>query len=147
MKLNIGCGKVKFERWINIDINSNADLVLDLRKGLPFTEDSVDFIYSEHFLEHLTFEESSKVIKEIYRCLKKGGVTRIATPDLDYVINKYVGNWKDQDWLRSPDFAFIKTRGNMLNVSFRYWGHQYLFNEEDLKNHLTIAGFENNREM
>lgn len=141
LKLNIGCGKVKFQRWINIDINSDADLVLDLRKSLPFNENSVDFIYSEHFLEHLTFEESSKVLKEIYRCLKKGGVTRIATPDLDYVIQKYIENWSDQDWLRLPEYGFIKTRGNMLNVSFRYWGHKYLFNEEDLRSHLINAGF------
>ena len=141
LKLNIGCGKVKFEGWINIDIEPGADIVLDVRKGLPFEENSVDFVYNEHFLEHLTFEDSSKFLREIYKCLKKGGVVRIATPDLDYVLQKYSEDWKDQDWLHTSNYDYIKTKGNMINVSFREWGHKYLFNEEDLRNHLLDAGF------
>jgi predicted SAM-dependent methyltransferase len=141
LKVNIGCGKIKYEGWINIDIDHDADIVLDVRKGLPFDDESVDFIYNEHFLEHLTFEESSKLLGEIYRCLKKDGVVRIATPDLDYVIQKYCKDWKDQDWLQNSNYDYIKTKGNMINVSFREWGHKYLFNEEDLRKHLLGAGF------
>ena len=53
LNLNIGCGDVKFPDWVNIDIEPGADLVLDLRNDLPFDDDSVDFIYNEHFIEHL----------------------------------------------------------------------------------------------
>lgn len=141
LKLNIGCGKIKYEGWINIDIDPGADLVIDARKGLPFEENSVDIVYNEHFLEHLTFEDSSKLLREIYRCLKKGGVVRTATPDLDYIVQKYGEDWKDQDWLQTSHYDFIKTKGNMINTSFRAWEHKYLFNEEDLRNHLLNAGF------
>lgn len=141
LKLNIGCGKVKFPGWVNIDIEPDADLVINVRKGLPFDDNSVDFIYSEHFLEYLTFEEGEKVLREFYRCLKKEGHMRISMPDLDYVIQKYNADWKDQDWLSWSEYKFIKTRGKMINVSFYWWGHKYLYNEEDLKNQLTRAGF------
>ena len=97
LKLNIGCGQVKFSGWVNIDVDPKADLVIDIRKGLPFGENSVDFIYNEHFLEHLTFEEGEKCLIDFHRCLKKGGVLRIATPDLDYAIQKYNTDWKNQD--------------------------------------------------
>ncbi len=101
---------------------------------MPFNGNSVDFIYSEHVLEHLTFEEGEKVFREFYRCLKVGGVLRIAMPDLDYVMQKYHADWKNQDWLSWPEYEFIKTRGQMINISFRWWGHKYLYNEEDLGN-------------
>ena len=141
LKLNIGCGKVKISGWVNIDIKLGADLVIDVRKKLPFNDNSVDFIYNEHFLEHLTFKEGEKVLRECYRCLKKGGVLRIATPDLDYVIQKYNADWKNQDWLYWPEYKFIQTKGRMINTAFKWWGHKYLYNEEDLRNQLIKAGF------
>ena len=141
IKLNIGCGNVKFPDWINIDIEPGADLVVDLRNGLPFNNDSADFIYNEHFIEHLKFEESEKAVKEFFRVLKKGGILRIATPDLDYVIKKYSNDWKNQDWLTGTGFEYIKTKGQMINTSMREWGHEYLYNEEDAINLLKKAGF------
>jgi predicted SAM-dependent methyltransferase len=142
LKLHVGCGKVKFPGWVNIDIEPGAaDLIIDVRKGLPFDDESVDYIYNEHFIEHLTYEECEKVLQEFWRVLKKGGVLRIATPDLDYIIDRYINNWRDQEWLTWPEYSFIKTRGEMLNISFRWWGHKYLYNEEDLRNQLKKANF------
>ena len=141
LRLNIGCGKVKLAGWVNIDIEPGADLVIDIKKGLPFNDNSVDFIYCEHVLEHFTYEEGEEVLREFQRCLKKRGCIRIAMPDIDYIIQKYNANWKNQDWLSWPEYEFIKTRGQMLNISFRWWGHKYLYNEEDLRNQLTSIGF------
>ncbi len=141
LKLNIGCGDVKFHDWVNIDIEPGADLVVDLRNGLPLEDDSADFIYNEHFIEHLKFEDGEKTIKEFYRVLKKGGILRIATPDLDYLVKKYLNDWKNQDWLTWPEFEYIKTKGLMINISMRDWGHEYLYNEEDLRNLVKKAGF------
>jgi predicted SAM-dependent methyltransferase len=114
---------------------------MDVRKGLPFDNNSVDFIYCEHVLEHLTFEEGERVLREFKRCLACRGRMRIAMPDLDYVIKKYNTDWKNQDWLSWPGFKFIESRGQMINISFRWWGHKYLYNEEDLRNQLIKVGF------
>jgi predicted SAM-dependent methyltransferase len=142
LKLNVGCGKVKLPGWLNIDIEPGADLVIDVRKSLPFDNSSVGFIYNEHVLEHFTYEEGDKVLKEFERSLKPGGILRIATPDLDYIIEKYSADWKNAEWLSWPEFEFIKTRGQMLNIIFTWWGHKYLYNEEDLRNKLIKAGFQ-----
>lgn len=74
LKLNVGCGKVKFPGWVNIDIEPGADLVIDIRKGLPFDNNIVDFIYCEHVLEHFTYKEGEKVLREFERCLRGGGL-------------------------------------------------------------------------
>lgn len=143
MKLNIGCGDVKFPGWVNIDRSFTADLVVDLRKGLPFADNSAVFIYNEHFIEHVEVEEAQEIVKDFYRVLDNGGILRIATPDLDYLLEKYFEDWKSQDWLSMPEFQFIRSKGQMINVSFRWWGHKYLFNEDDLRTIISNAGFKN----
>jgi predicted SAM-dependent methyltransferase len=141
MKLNLGCGNVKLSGWINIDINPDAEVIADLRNGLPFRDASFQFVYSEHVLEHFSFPEGRILLKECYRVLADQGVLRIAMPDLDYLVLKYSSDWKNQDWLSWPGHEFIQTRGQMMNIVFSWWGHRYLYNEEDLKDQLKNAGF------
>jgi predicted SAM-dependent methyltransferase len=71
VKLHIGCGNRKLQGFINIDIEKTeaTDMTLDVREKLPFLKDSVDFVYSEHFLEHLSRGEAINFLKEIYRVL------------------------------------------------------------------------------
>jgi predicted SAM-dependent methyltransferase len=81
VKLNIGCGTDYKKGWLNIDNNSDdniekLDLNWDLREKLPFDDESVDFVFSEHFFEHLTPEEGKKTINDLMDLLKPGGVMR-----------------------------------------------------------------------
>jgi len=141
-KLHVGCGNVKLPGWLNIDVEPGADLVIDVREGLPFEENSIDFIYNEHFVEHFTYEEGEKVLREFWRCLKKEGVLRIATPDLDFLVQIYNKDFKNQDWFPAG-FEFVKTKGMAMNMAFRWWGHQYVYNEEELTGQLVKVGFQN----
>ena len=143
VKINIGCGKAKLQSWINLDIEKGADIILDLKKGLPFKDNSIQYIYSEHVLEHFSFNEGQIFLKDCFRILTDGGIIRIATPDLDHIIKKYLSDWKNQEWLSWSEYSFIKTRGMMLNTYFSWWDHKYLYNEEDLKKQLMNAEFKN----
>lgn len=139
VKLNIGCGTDYKEGWINIDNNSDhnitrLDLNWDLRHYLPFPSGSVDFIFNEHFLEHLSVEQGKAAIREFLRVLKPGGVIRIAMPDLeDIVAFFYDKNWKDLPTLKRFSLTFVKTRAELININFRWWGHQWLYNYEELE--------------
>ena len=55
------------------------------KKGdlLPFEDASMDFIFSEHFFEHLFYDESIALLKECRRILKPNGVIRTVVPDAD----------------------------------------------------------------
>jgi predicted SAM-dependent methyltransferase len=146
-KLHVGCGSIKFKDWINLDIENKqqvTDIIWNAAKGFPFIESqSCSLIYCEHFLEHLKVEEAQIYLSESYRILKPGGTLRIAMPSLEYIIDKYRSeNWKDQDWLIWNDFKFIQTRAEMINISFRWWGHQWLYDKEELKRRLQEAGFQ-----
>ncbi len=36
-----------------------------------------------------------------------GGAMRIAMPNSDYLIERYLDDWRDQDWLKKPEYRHI----------------------------------------
>ena len=77
-KLNIGCGDTFINdiSWINIDIDSNSKDVIshNILKDIPFSNESFDFIYTSHFIEHIPLEKIDFFFRECSRVLKKRGV-------------------------------------------------------------------------
>ena len=90
--LNIGCGGHFHPAWTNIDLVSTAPEVraYDLRKGLPYAENSFDATYTSHVLEHLTPQYAKTSLQEQFRVLKKGGIVRVVVPDLENKAREYV---------------------------------------------------------
>jgi len=140
--LNVGCGKAKIHGFINIDVNRDADVTLDVRHGLPYEDNTVDGIYSEHFIEHLTQTEIIRFLRECRRVLKPGGRIRIATPDLDEIVRHYYTNTWRQPWLLKYGYEWICNRAEYLNVSLREWDHLWVVNEEELVRLALWAGFD-----
>lgn len=84
LKLDLGCGPNKVgPEWTGVDVLSfdgKVDLVHDLRTAWPWESDSVEEVFSSHFLEHLTGEERVHFFNELHRVLKPGRSARIITP-------------------------------------------------------------------
>ena len=52
---------------------------LDMREPLPFSDDSVSIIYSEHFFGHLDYPNVAKMfLQECFRVLELDGIFRLA---------------------------------------------------------------------
>jgi predicted SAM-dependent methyltransferase len=51
---------------------------------LEFEDNTFDFIYTEHVLEHFFLNEAFDLLGECYRILKPNGVIRIVVPDSDF---------------------------------------------------------------
>lgn len=144
LKLHLGCGTVRLDGWVNIDLHTpQADFHWDIRRPLPFADAAARFIYHEHVIEHVSIDEAVACFADWFRVLEPGGVLRVATPDLGYLVQRYASGagWKDQAWLRLPEYQFIKTPAEMLNVVFRWWGHQYLYDADELGRRIRAAGF------
>jgi SAM-dependent methyltransferase len=78
------------ERRRRLDSLPDSIFVHDLRKGLPFPDNSIDAAYHSHFLEHLDRPIAGVFLREIRRVLRPGGIQRIVVPDMEKLCRDYV---------------------------------------------------------
>ena len=143
-RLQVGSGRNRLEGWINADITPSADVIVFMERRLPFPDATLDRIYLEHVLEHASYETGLEFLRDAKRVLRPGGVIRIAVPDLEDLVRGYLDDdWRRFDWVNWPEHAFIGSRAQMINVGFRWWGHQYLYDRDELARVLAGAGFTN----
>lgn len=62
----------------------------DVRRSLPFADQTFDAAYALHIVEHLTPAEAASLVDELFRVLKPGGIVRISTPDLEDICRSYL---------------------------------------------------------
>ena len=102
--LNLGCGNFFFPEWTNTDISPRKSVVRwDLRRALPWRNDSFDATYSSHVLEHLTPDDGLALLKEQLRVLKSGGVCRVVVPDLETICREYLSALETANSEGTPD--------------------------------------------
>ena len=93
--LNVGCGFNCHKDWINLDLHKSKYVdYYNIKNKLPFKDGSLDVIYHSHVLEHLDKLLARKFIADCYRVLKKGGIIRIAVPDLEIICLEYLKHLK-----------------------------------------------------
>jgi SAM-dependent methyltransferase len=118
--INVGCGTSPCELsgWENVDKAVNARMrnvpglrrllgalgllpgaedrwphrlkVHDIRKGLPYKDNSLLYVYSSHCFEHLYLDQAMRLLQECFRVLKAGGILRLAVPDLESSCRQYI---------------------------------------------------------
>jgi SAM-dependent methyltransferase len=138
LKLHLGCGGNNIEGWVNIDLmGTAADLPWDLRRPLPFPENSAAAIFHEHLLEHLPFPAAAGFLYECRRVLRPEGVLRIAVPDFGRFARDYGG---DQSLLESVRPGRPTALLALAELAFCY-DHESAWDEETLVALLQEVGF------
>ena len=148
-KLQLGAGDRPRDGWLNTDLHGygRSELVyLDVRKRFPLPDASFDFVYSEHMLEHLSYAEGQRCLRECSRVLKPGGRIRVATPSLEQLAKLYDGGELAQRYVRwavatlEPE-TDATLPGVVINNFFRSWGHRFIYDPQTLRHALSQAGF------
>ena len=90
--LNLGCGSRYLDGWTNLDITPVSPHIqaCNLLNGIPFPDNTFEFVYHSHLLEHLPKSKAAGVLKECCRVLKPGGVIRVVVPDLEHITRLYL---------------------------------------------------------
>lgn len=147
IRLNLGCGPHTIQGFTNIDLADHPGVIRhDLSNGLPAhfsVPFSVDCIFTEHFIEHLTREQALRLLTECYYVLKPGGILRVSTPNLRYLTQLYLKE-RLTEW--SPTWN-PTTPCQMVNEGMRSWGHQFLYDAMELRLILSQAGFKGMEEV
>ena len=122
----------------------------DVRKGLPYPDASAAYVYSSHMIEHLARWQALELVRECRRVLHRGGVLRLATPDLAAWAREYL----DGDTTAGPTPAdsfmeklatFRDAPGSTAQRFVRRVAgssqHQWLYDAESLSYLLREGGF------
>jgi len=145
-KLNLGCGPLRKNGYLNIDLFPGGDLTLDLRRGLSFESNCCETIFSEHFFEHIEYPDPvCHLFSECLRVLRPGGVLKFSVPGTE---------WPLEDYLHGPDAPYFQvcrehgwhpgcvTRMEHINYHFRQNGqHRFAYDEETARKALESVGF------
>jgi predicted SAM-dependent methyltransferase len=150
-KLQLATSNSLLAGWLNTDLlpTSQRVIYLDATRRFPFQDDTFDYIYSEHMIEHLDHPSAVSMLHECFRVLRAGGRIRISTPDLRVL----VGLLSEERTARQNHYIDFMTRRFVpdaeyctevfvINNAFRAWGHQFLYDRAILRITLARVGFE-----
>lgn len=143
IQLDIGAGDSQRPGWVTLDITDNCDLFWDLRRGIPFPDNSVDVIYSSHLLEHMSYRDGLSLLREALRVLKPGGVVSVCVPNARLYVEAYLGTVplsKDHNFWEP---ALESDSGiDLLNyIAYMNGEHQCMFDQQSLLSRIKRAGF------
>jgi SAM-dependent methyltransferase len=129
---------------------------IDITKPLPFIDDSIDFIFTEHVVEHIEIIEAIGFFKECYRVLKKGSIVRTVMPFVDVIVNRPYGNqWRkyfennishliEKELKQLKDIELgIQDYADVLQINALFYkcGHKFLWDTQLLYDLLNHIGF------
>lgn len=162
--LNLGCGSLCIGEYngmhfVNVDLDPKyADYAKDsefmqhdIRNGLLFPENSIEFINMSEVLEHLNLRDGIALLVECYRVLKPGKKVRISLPDADLLIESYLDSQMDKFAIDQPDL-YKQVNSQMLKFGMILFGslhehgdtgHKMAYNIGALHEILFNIGFRN----
>ena len=143
-RLHLACGWNILKNWANVDILNAPNVIRwNLASPLPVKENSIEYILCEHYIEHIDREQAKAFMLDCYRALKKGGVLRISTPSLRKIIEDYSkGGIPDGETDRT-----VVTPCQILNKYLHWWGHEFVYDEEEMDLLFSDAGFRENKKV
>jgi len=149
-KLHLGCGWNLLPDWLNMDYipEHRRALYLDARRPFFFSDETFDYIFSEHMIEHMSYRQGLNMLAECHRILKRGGKIRISTPDLAFLIKLYRVDKSSlqREYTAWANRTFVKDASEdnevfVINNFMRDWGHVFIYDENTLRTAMSKAGF------
>lgn len=149
--LNLGCGPLTYDRWINADDYAFKRLLrekefrpewrLDITRPWKCEDNFWDGIFTQHVLEHVAYSDAVAVLTECFRTLKPGCWVRISVPGIRKYVDFYEG--------RNTDSFFAQFPLRALAVSFftQMHLHKSAWDDELMISVLEEIGFRNVRQV
>jgi predicted SAM-dependent methyltransferase len=149
-KLEIGARVASLDGWLSTDVDpvSEDTVFLDATKPFPFDCGTFDYVYCEHMIEHISWQNGQTMLRECHRVLKPRGVMRIATPDLEVILGLYSPTLSAEqknyiEYIVRKALPDVSTHEApfVINNAFRNWGHQFIYDGKLMTLALERCGF------
>lgn len=133
--------------WLVTNASWRARYYLDATHPWPVEPGTVDLVFADNMIEHVTLSAGRDVLHHAHAALRPGGTIRLATPDIETAARLYLG----EDEERAAAVIGMHRRlgrvaehpVDLLRVPFTEFGHHlgYLYDEASLGDELKRAGF------
>jgi predicted SAM-dependent methyltransferase len=136
--LHLGSGGEPKDGWVNIDfVGDPVEVAWNLARGIPFEDNSVDAVFHEHLLEHITLEQGAALMDECFRVLKPEGILRVGVPDAGELVRSYLG---DGSYLES---LHPNRPSRLIGVQELFYWHRHtaMYDDETLALQFRAGGF------
>lgn len=179
LRLHLGCGGNAPEGWLNVDKSFGPVIErlrikhllcaigvltpaqaswrwptnvvrLDITREWPWPDSSAEAIYSSHMVEHFTPAEMRRFLDKSYRVLRPGGILRLAVPDLEFVVVRYIRGRDDgrpnaADDLNRLFYSMPDSRSgpllHRLAIALLHRPHQWMYDFRSMADRMERAGF------
>lgn len=148
-KLHIGCGSHLLEDWLNSDktpISANV-MYLNATRAFPFPDATFAYVYTEHMIGDLSFQQADMMLRECFRTLAPGGKIRIVTPDIAFLIAMYEERQPSERQQRYMEYFRAETNSLrsggifLINDFSKLNGLGFVYDEPILREAMQTAGF------
>lgn len=146
LRLQMGSGTHTIPGWISIDILVRNDiLTMRLPRGLRrFEDESVRYIYTSHFLEHIGYpDEAREFAQQCHRILEPSGAIRIVVPGIEKIVRAYADDDEQFFGVQAdmhPDWCTTKLDHLMYAIQ-QNGQHKYGYDLETMTKLFSDAGF------
>lgn len=130
--LDLGCGRGEFlkgfsncglkaygldQSMVGKEINSDVEILqLDMENDIfPYDDDMFDFIFTKSVLEHFYYPE--RLVSQVYRILKPGGMIVIMVPDWEDVYKTFYVDYTHRTPFMKSSLRDILILNNFKNVN------------------------------
>lgn len=94
IRLDIGSGNKTKDGCIGMDrFDFGQEILWDLDNGIPLPDDSVEYIYMSHFVEHLDERQIENLFIEMTRVLKNRGIIEARCPCDKTILRYYTSHF------------------------------------------------------
>lgn len=151
VKITIGSGLKPVDGWINTDVVWRGGGYLDATRPWPIPAGSVDFIYADNVIEHLTLAQGRLAFKHAFEALKPGGVIRLATPDVGAVASQYLENGElaEEGMARNRELGHSDFYHSVQLLQQVFVGHKhylgFCYDYESISSEMAKVGFDVHR--
>ncbi len=157
--LDIGCGRGEFLKGFMdcglighaVDqsttvLNYLPDIHFNLadieNEGIPFQDSFFDVVYSKSVIEH--FHNPDKLVKEMYRVLKPGGIAITLCPSWEYNYRIYFQDYTHRTPFMYESLRDIQLINGLINVEVEFfhqlpilWNNKWLIPFSKLTNKIA----------
>jgi SAM-dependent methyltransferase len=169
-----GCGLCAPSRWLNFDASPAMRLQRlpiignlipsgqfgryptnvqygNIVDGLPIPDESIEFLYCSHVLEHISLAELRYALANCYRHLQPGGIFRLVVPDLATMAKTYIESNTSEaahEFMRMTLLGKEHRQRDLLSF-IKDWlansHHLWMYDYNSLSLELNKVGFQNIR--